>query len=514
MAEQVLVTVNVEGDIVEGQGNVFQDVSKGADQATESTKGLTKSVTENGGAMGILNMLTGGYAQVAKDALESTELFKGGLKAATLQAKLFGNATRTALTATGIGAIVVAVGLLVTYWDEIQLLVTGTNDEIEKQNALLDKTTKITDINQSKAQANFDIQVLKNAELRKEGELTQFNLASERYLFQQLVKEKKTAADAEAARLKNAILLEEEGSKERLDAVAALAKFNIQRRVEEQSDINKLRDLYRQQTSEEIEAAKNKTKEKIAGNKKSTEEEKLDLLALNEFETSLLQQGIVRELEENENARLRAVEQAKELGADVEEVNRSFAERDLMIRESYQAEKDEIKERDIQTTKLTEQQKADYALSTAQAVTGAIMTLAGENEAAQKALGITSVIIDTARGIMGAWAQVATLTPYGAAAVSIGIGAAGIANIAKINNASANSAGGFDTGRGVTNSIPTNDNATATPNFYIPTNTGEGVATDVGGNNLTAPTKVYVTTKDINSAEELDRMTENTQGLG
>ena len=40
---------------------------------------------------------------------------------------------RVALLSTGIGAITIAVGLLVEYWDEITDLIGGSNKELEKQ---------------------------------------------------------------------------------------------------------------------------------------------------------------------------------------------------------------------------------------------------------------------------------------------------------------------------------------------------------------------------------------------
>lgn len=96
---------------------------------TDTQKKNTQGVLENGGAMGLLNDLTGGYAMMVKDAVEASELFsKEGKIATAIQAgyaTVVGTSTgamkafRLALAATGIGLIVVALGLLVANFDKV-----------------------------------------------------------------------------------------------------------------------------------------------------------------------------------------------------------------------------------------------------------------------------------------------------------------------------------------------------------------------------------------------------------
>jgi len=115
MAEKIIVEVKIQSN----KGKGFDAVSEGADQAKKSVSSLTDSVTKNGGAMAVLNTLTGGIAQQFKDMYEASALLGTGLSVASIKAKLFGTSMRAAMTATGIGAIVVAVSLMVEYWDEI-----------------------------------------------------------------------------------------------------------------------------------------------------------------------------------------------------------------------------------------------------------------------------------------------------------------------------------------------------------------------------------------------------------
>ncbi len=63
------------------------------------------------------------------------------------------NGFKKALISTGIGALVVAVGVLVAYWDDIKRLVNGVNKETEKQGLIIDKqitkSNELLDIHRS-----------------------------------------------------------------------------------------------------------------------------------------------------------------------------------------------------------------------------------------------------------------------------------------------------------------------------------------------------------------------------
>ena len=108
-------------------------------------------VGKNGGAIATLDALTGGLATRVRDAAEASKLFSFNLKG-----------IRTALIATGIGAFVVALGLVVAYWDDIKSFVTGVNVELNKQLELQQELVK---------QAEFDLQLQESSEniLRLQG---------------------------------------------------------------------------------------------------------------------------------------------------------------------------------------------------------------------------------------------------------------------------------------------------------------------------------------------------------
>lgn len=100
-----------------------EDTAKVTKEASKSTDGLTESVTSNGGAMSILDSVTGGYASRLKDAIEATNLFTKGTIASTLGMKgasIGARALRIALASIGIGLITTAVAYLVSNWDNLK----------------------------------------------------------------------------------------------------------------------------------------------------------------------------------------------------------------------------------------------------------------------------------------------------------------------------------------------------------------------------------------------------------
>jgi len=114
-----------------------EEVSATQGGMASSMKGSSAAVLENGGAMGLLNDLTGGVAMQIKDAVEASVLFTKSQKIQAIQTKLTAGAQavytavvgtstgalkifKLALAATGIGLIVIAIGLLVANFDKVK----------------------------------------------------------------------------------------------------------------------------------------------------------------------------------------------------------------------------------------------------------------------------------------------------------------------------------------------------------------------------------------------------------
>jgi hypothetical protein len=125
MKETVILDVQVkDGDIDELNNELNKTAKSFNEVETQSKKASVgvDEVTKNGGAIATLDKLTGGLATRFKELYEASGLFNGNLKA-----------MRVALVATGIGAFVVAVGLVVAYWDEIKDYVFQTTKNLERQ---------------------------------------------------------------------------------------------------------------------------------------------------------------------------------------------------------------------------------------------------------------------------------------------------------------------------------------------------------------------------------------------
>ena len=79
------------------------------------------------------------FAIGIKDLSEGAGQLAVAFKKAGISAKLFGAVTKKALIATGIGALVVALGTVIAYWDEIIELVQGTTKSIEEQSKVINE---------------------------------------------------------------------------------------------------------------------------------------------------------------------------------------------------------------------------------------------------------------------------------------------------------------------------------------------------------------------------------------
>ena len=113
-----------------------KNTEKAAENAADELSEMGSTAEDSGkageGAMKVLDEVTGGLATKVKEVgggflamgKKAVTAFKGAVKGANSMGK--------ALIATGIGAIVVAVGLLVAYWDDIKGLVSGVSSEQKK----------------------------------------------------------------------------------------------------------------------------------------------------------------------------------------------------------------------------------------------------------------------------------------------------------------------------------------------------------------------------------------------
>ena len=117
--------------------NEAAKLNKRIDEVNKSLEGTSSTKTAEG-----LQSIGGGLNSIKEGLLElDFGKVKEGLTAAKQGFVLFGQGAKTALQgvksaliATGIGALVVALGLIVAYWDDIKALVTGVSEEQKKLN--------------------------------------------------------------------------------------------------------------------------------------------------------------------------------------------------------------------------------------------------------------------------------------------------------------------------------------------------------------------------------------------
>lgn len=485
--EKVIVQVEVDSDQagVNQVQNNFDNVAHSADNASESTKGLTRSVTENGGAMGILNMLTGGYAQIVKDSLEATDLFSGGLKAATIQSKLFGTALRTAVTATGIGALVVAVGLLVAYWDDILQFVTGVNKELEEQ---VKTATRLAD----EAQREFDL-ITKTENIRKLQGQTE----------RQILVDKIQA-------LKVVIRTREDEAK--------LAK---QRRGELQEDVAETTGVVSRLTALGLGGAgaiyqalfgtsEERVKE-VSDSVKETEDALIEvedlyaqfIINLNEIDEEAEREGLLpgielatKKLEEETEKQIKIIAKRGKTEQQIEEENERA--RNKRRNDRIQAELD----------------SAEFTLGLASDVFSGLEGLAGENEKAQRGFAIAQVITDAAVAAIGIWRGYAGFGPAGIAGAAAQTLALAGATATAINNIKNSGQQGQ-----VQLATPTLENPTGvegvigdtTPQFNI--NNSNQLGDTITNALSNGAFKTYVVSSDVTNQQELDRANLNNATL-
>ena len=129
-------------------------------------------------------------------------------------------------------------------------------------------------------------------------------------------------------------------------------------------------------------------------------------------------------------------------------------------------------------------------------------SIAGEETAAGKAFAVAAATINTYRGVSDALAAV-TVTPFETAlkfANAAAIGVAGIANVKKILSVQVPGGGGSPASSGV----PTTTTSQP-PAFNVVGASGETQLADAIGSQTQQPTRAYVVSNDVTTAQEMDR---------
>ena len=131
--EQEVSSIDDLQKALKGVDTQAKKTEKSVDGAAEAADKLGKNAKEAGeageGAITVLDEATGGLASRLKNVVQG--LGQMGKQAVTSfkSAVMGANAMGKALIATGIGAIVVALGLIVAYWDDIKGAISGVSSD-------------------------------------------------------------------------------------------------------------------------------------------------------------------------------------------------------------------------------------------------------------------------------------------------------------------------------------------------------------------------------------------------
>lgn len=492
------------------------------EKLSKSFQNSSNSVLDNGGAMGLLNDLTGGYAMMAKDAVEASDLFTKSTKAQTVAQTIsnfvVGTSTgalklfRIALVSTGIGAIVVGLGLLIANFskvkDAVMTLIPGLKAVGDFVMTIVDS---ITDFIGVTSDASRELEKL-NSEAENNLKRNQRFLDAYGDKYDEFTKRKIEANNNYYNKVKEINEAEDLSERQKLKSIAAL-------RDRANRDILKAEEDRQKEMAEKRSDELEKQKED-AQKRADAEKKRLDDIRKAEEEAFKAKQEqykaeaelYFKSLDDAKAAREQlAIDQLAELDAfttQQSEINEKAAQDALALEKAVADGKKEIQQ---QSFDVLEQGISLFS------------SFAGKNKAIQKglliaesAVGIAKIITSTQAANAGALATPQAIATSGAAAIpvitlntvkaSIGI-AANIAATAKAMQSLGGGGGSASVGGagGAGGSAPP-----PPPQFNIVGQSGTNQLAQSIGAKQGQPIQAYVVGNEVTSQQALDRNRINT----
>jgi|SaaInlV_120m_DNA_3_1039746.scaffolds.fasta_scaffold00850_3 hypothetical protein len=147
MAQTETYQLNIKTNASEALDEVnsaVKDLKGGVDEAGDAVSQLGETLGGAGNsgekAMGVLDQATGGLVSSVKGLVGGVKSFGKSSIAAFKASTAGANGLKKALISTGIGALVVALGLVVAYWDDIVGYISGASKEQKDLLAATEKT--------------------------------------------------------------------------------------------------------------------------------------------------------------------------------------------------------------------------------------------------------------------------------------------------------------------------------------------------------------------------------------
>lgn len=419
--------------------NSIEDVEGAQQGLSKSMKSSATSVLDNGGAIGLLNEATGGLASTVKDAVEASGLFTKSQKAAAIAQGFYttvvGTSTgamklfRLALVATGIGAIVVALGLLIANFDKVKKAVLNLIPGLSLVGDFIGNIVEaVTDFIGVTSEAGRELEKLgeqANATLEKNkffldaygdkyDEYTKRKIEANNKFAEHVkaINEDETLSEEE--KLRRLKILRERADRDILDAESDRNEALAKKRQEAQDKINEERKKQAEKEKSEREKAEQEAKKKAEEAKKKADEERL---ALNQFQ-------IDRNNAEDEDITNR-------LQAQLDQLAEATATIDAIEQKRTEDEQREANKRaDI------EEALNNSKINLANQTFDILSQLAKEGSALSKGIAVAQATMNTYQGITAALSAVSVIPdPIGSALkfANAGlIGVQGLLNVKKI----------------------------------------------------------------------------------
>ena len=502
------------------------------DTQTEAKKAdkSIDDVSSNGGAIAILDQLTGGLATRFKDAYEASKLFNVSLKA-----------TKGALLATGIGAFAVILGTIFAYWEDITEAITGANAKLQEQIDLSIREQESTKI----LIGLMDSQIALNDKLGKGNELLQAQRIELVKILKQQNAEEIAGLELQNEKLKTSTL--ELSTREKilktilnsikagtgdtyiLDKQIEASKIyvdnqdKINKAKQEQVDLEiKLFDLQNPETKKTNTNTK-KTDDPQKQREIDLEERLKTLQAIEDLENEYFLSKLGEEDQEEVLAREKyftAIERARELGEETKTLEEALQSELLEIKEKYR-KKDEEEEKKSIENKIKEKEAEAQALNDIQnarlnsvsqfanlvsKIDEDNKTLQAASIIAENAAGIAKTVINTtaanAKAVAASpltlgqpWVTLNTVSAGVGIASSIAAASKGLSALGKGGNVSSAGAGLSSSGGGTA----------PAPSFNLVQGSGTNQIAESLNSAGNRPIQAFVVSSAVTNGQELDR---------
>lgn len=546
--EEIIIDVVDNGlEQATAKAKALSQATKGVSKDTNAMSGAMQSssmsVLDNGGAMGLLNDATGGLAMTVKDAVEASALFTKSQKAAALMQGFYttvvGTSTgamklfRIALIGTGIGAIVVGIGLLIANFDKVKEAVFKFIPPLRMVGDIFEKLVNwVTDFVGATSDASraLDAMVSKSEESIKRSE--HFLDANADKFDQYTNRKYKANLEYNKKVVELAKKFEEGEIKSQKELESKLKDFRdkanreiVNAETDRQSELTKKREAAQEKINDENAKAKAKKDqldaEALAALKKQIADElKLRLDGQAELDKALA----TAEFDEVNKGIQNKIDAQKILDeltpeTEAEKLTREFEEKRMVLeaanmstlelQSKYISDKEALEDASRQRIKEEEDKEAenkkirdkavmDNRVQIATQTVQLIAQLAGEGSAIAKGVAVAQATIDTYKGAVSAYSAMSGIPIVGPVLGGIAAGAVVVAGIANVKKILATKA--------VEKSAPSISapSAPAAPSFNLVQGTGANqIAESIGGQNK--PVQAFVVSSNVTSAQAMDR---------